>query len=428
VRVETAARPVALRIAHLAVELPGSAPLALKRELEERIANALEITARFGFREVQREVARLRKAEAVTAAYAFKDVGAYGELAKQGLPGVNMLIGTRAGQTSNLVAQAAAKAQRATAGLGESEQLLAATTAVQRQLHGAVLELVGESLNMGRAAGAKAMTQPPEFAYRSEQLDKDTCGPCVTEHGGIYQVNSSEFFAHMPPTYCLGAGRCRGVYVYGDESRQFARRADEPTQQRPTRQETPGDAATRVERRARAHEPAVTSDIEATAQNAGARTEGLDFRLKTRDSLERKIANDAIEDRLPIAEAAAKIKDALRYTMSWKPSDYVGGIQSVISEMQARGYNLERFKDFWEPGDAYNGVNAVFSTSDGYQFELQFHTYESFSLKQGELHNLYEKWRISLSGPDRDRLWDEMVELSDSMDFPPNLTGLEGYY
>jgi hypothetical protein len=29
-------------------------------------------------------------------------------------------------------------------------------------------------------------------------------------------VDSDEFFATLPPAYCRGGGRCRGVMVYAD--------------------------------------------------------------------------------------------------------------------------------------------------------------------------------------------------------------------
>lgn len=236
VRVETAARPVARRLAHLIVELPGAAPLSVLRDLEARLAKELELTARFGFREAQREVKVSRsggesrqtvaqgaassdkaRSPSVVLAYAIRDAGRFSELARLGLEGVILLIGQRAGQTASAVAAAAAAAQRENADADTITQLVAVLTAAQKQLHLNVLEMIGETLNMGRAAGVLALPEPPEFAFRSEQLDKATCDACTTEHGGIYQVDSPEYYAHLPPSFCYGGGRCRGIMVFGDE-------------------------------------------------------------------------------------------------------------------------------------------------------------------------------------------------------------------
>ena len=73
---------------------------------------------------------------------------------------------------------------------------------------------------MGRTAGAlDSPGGPPEFALRSEQLDKNTCDACTREHGQIYQVDSDSYYQHLPPSECYGGGRCRGIYVFGDGPR-----------------------------------------------------------------------------------------------------------------------------------------------------------------------------------------------------------------
>ena len=47
---------------------------------------------------------------------------------------------------------------------------------------------------------------------------------------------------------------------------------------------------------------------------------GLNNRLKTLDSLTRKIKSDSITQGISLAKAAAKISDALRYTMVIEPA------------------------------------------------------------------------------------------------------------
>ena len=71
----------------------------------------------------------------------------------------------------------------------------------------------------------------------------------------------------------------------------------------------------------------------------------------------------------------------------------------------------------------YKGINVVLESPDKQKFELQFHTPESFKLKDGELHELYEKWRVieDKSSGEAIRLSKMMKELSGSLKIPKNI-------
>lgn len=213
--VERAARPTVRRLAGAVLDFHGLTPRHQLDRLADVLARALDATARYGHREAQREIRALRAGRPATAAYAVPDAGEYGQQARRGLPGVRELILRRSRAAAAAVA-AAANVAAAEPGLDRTERELLIAQAAQRALHNHVLELVGETLNMGRTAGAFGMEPPPEFALRSEQLDKATCDPCTHVHGEIAQLGSSDYFALMPPSYCLGGGRCRGVMVFGD--------------------------------------------------------------------------------------------------------------------------------------------------------------------------------------------------------------------
>jgi hypothetical protein len=149
-------------------------------------------------------------------AYTIPDAGKRARLARAGVPGIYGLVRERSRQVAHGIVTAAHEASVAAAATGHDRTgaAILVAKAVTRTLHNSVLELVGESLNLGRTAGALESRPVPEFALRSEQLDKSTCEVCDHEHGEIYPVDSTEFFDHMPPNYCLGAGRCRGIYVF----------------------------------------------------------------------------------------------------------------------------------------------------------------------------------------------------------------------
>jgi hypothetical protein len=217
-RLDRSAQTATRRLAYVAADYrfhSYPAQLALAMNLGLRLG----ATASFGFREARRELAAQRehrKSEPILASYQIPDAGIYGRVAQAGIAAVRAHARERARRTAAAVAYAASAAAATVEGRDDKIiAVAAATQAALKTLHNHVLELVGETLNMGRTAGALSLKNPPEFALRSEQLDKATCELCTREHGEIYQVASSDYWAHLPPTYCLGGGRCRGLMIFG---------------------------------------------------------------------------------------------------------------------------------------------------------------------------------------------------------------------
>lgn len=63
-------------------------------------------------------------------------------------------------------------------------------------------------------------------------------------------------------------------------------------------------------------------------------------------------------------------------------------------------------------------MNAVFSTSDGFKFEVQFHTPESLAVKN-KTHTLYEEARKTTTSLERRKeLYAEMKALACSLETP----------
>jgi hypothetical protein len=222
-RVERAAQYTLKRIT-LALVTTGYPASPLVTRLEGQLVRELDMTAVFGYTHAQREIASMRAAHPlprVRAAWAVPDAGHYGRLATQGLAGAYFLIRQRARKTSQDVVAAGAAALPAAHDLRDTPGTKAAVLlAATRQLHRSVIELVGETLNLGRTVGAlrypAAQGGPPEFAMRSEQLDPNTCRTCEELHGTITRVGSADYYDTLPPTGCSGAGRCRGIEVFAD--------------------------------------------------------------------------------------------------------------------------------------------------------------------------------------------------------------------
>jgi hypothetical protein len=211
--VERMALRSAKRIGFIVAEFPGLSPFSIQNQLQRTLERHLEATARFGYQQAQSEISRFRTP--IKAKHEIPDSGDFGRYARYGLVGIALLITERTKRTAQDVTDSARSAVQSepTKGL----KVIVAIDAATRSLHNHVLELVGETLNMGRTAGAlEAKGGPPEFALRSEQLDKNTCDSCTREHGQIYQVDSNDYYAHLPPSECYGGGRCRGIMVFGE--------------------------------------------------------------------------------------------------------------------------------------------------------------------------------------------------------------------
>lgn len=159
--------------------------------------------------------------------------------------------------------------------------------------------------------------------------------------------------------------------------------------------------AERIATLAAREEPAITSALTASSEATGGKLAGIDSRLKTQESLARKIetrATPRVEMRGQAASAAvdaeaAKVNDAVRYTVCASPADYTGVCRSTVAQLEARGFKAMP-QPRWNAwgADGYKGLNMTFRSPTGQLFEVQFHTPESFALKT-ELHGLYEEWR-----------------------------------
>ena len=120
---------------------------------------------------------------------------------------------------------------------------------------------------------------------------------------------------------------------------------------------------------------------------------GLEYRLKSDESLTRKIFDRAEASGQPPEEVAKEMKDVLRYTTVFKPEAYVAGVQETVAKLLSSGHKKVKFKNTWGNATGYLGINAVFATPEGAMFELQFHTADSFHAKDKGTHALYEEQR-----------------------------------
>jgi len=75
-------------------------------------------------------------------------------------------------------------------------------------------------------------------------------------------------------------------------------------------------------------------------------------------------------------------------------------------------------KNTWIRGADYNGINCqVFDPEIGQWFEVQFHTDESFNIKQG-IRSIYEEARKATDPTVKKRLEMEMIAISGAQRYP----------
>ena len=175
--------------------------------------------------------------------------------------------------------------------------------------------------------------------------------------------------------------------------------------------------ATSLRARSEALEPATTAMVTKMAAEHGGEMTGLEQRLKTADSLARKIDADAVKEHGGDREAAAaSVSDSIRYTTVFDNDTYTAGAAATLKSLEADGYSI-RAKNFWSDGDDYQGMN-VKATKDGVTVELQFHTRDSVRVKETQLHPVYEEYRKSTDNTKRRELWDKMVGIASTIPKP----------
>ena len=172
-------------------------------------------------------------------------------------------------------------------------------------------------------------------------------------------------------------------------------------------------------------EPLITKDLKDIANNVGVKLDGLDYRLKTKESLERKVNSDFSEygGKFTRREVINKITDINRYTAILPPEKFVDNYKQFLGEMTASGHKLIKCKNSWPNKlNPYKGVNCNFISPDGQKYELQFHTDESFKLKNGEMHKLYETFRSAESTEYKKKMAQKkMFELSSNLTVPKDI-------
>ena len=172
-------------------------------------------------------------------------------------------------------------------------------------------------------------------------------------------------------------------------------------------------------------EPTITADINNIATKAGGKLVGLENRLKSPSSIKRKIEAE-VADGFSKSLSLNKIRDAIRYTTVFKEGDFVARYKAMQYLLAIKGYKTIIVKNTWKNDSAYKGVNTFIQNEDGDVFEMQYHTQQSFDLKNGLLHKLYEQFRNPKTPfHEKEKLLLEMRKLSSKIKVPKGIELIE---
>lgn len=156
--------------------------------------------------------------------------------------------------------------------------------------------------------------------------------------------------------------------------------------------------------RAREAERTVSPQVQAAARISGADVIGFDYRLKSPDSLKRKVATSLKEHPgQQVNQALAEIKDSVRYTLQWPDGRYTQGVTVASSVLSAWGNDSIKWSNTWARDKGYKAINSAWRAPDSqHAFEVQFHTPAS-KHAQEVTHKLYEEQRLPGTTPERAR-------------------------
>lgn len=173
------------------------------------------------------------------------------------------------------------------------------------------------------------------------------------------------------------------------------------------------------------NEPLITSSVKGVAKQSDLETYGLEHRLKTKDSYLRKIRSEYNPD-----GNTYEVKDIIRYTLGTKnPDELTDKIGIAIDSFTGAGYNTVVVKNSWySKKNPYRGINTTIVAPNGQKFEVQYHTKESFDLKNGKMHELYERARLlDDDSVELIELRKEMFALSKELHIPKGIERVKSY-
>ncbi|MFG3000753.1 ATP nucleotide 3'-pyrophosphokinase [Streptomyces sp. NPDC048340] len=154
--------------------------------------------------------------------------------------------------------------------------------------------------------------------------------------------------------------------------------------------------------RAKEAERSISVDVRTAALASGAELVGFEYRLKSPDSLKRKVATSLKEHPEQNVDTVLQgLGDAVRYTLQWPEDTYTDGVAAASALLSAWGNDSTKWSNTWGRTNGYKGLNTGWrAPGSGQLFEVQFHTPAS-KHAQEVTHLLYEEQRLPSTTPAR---------------------------
>ena len=175
----------------------------------------------------------------------------------------------------------------------------------------------------------------------------------------------------------------------------------------------------------------ISKDVIDAAKKSGSKMYGLENKLKTKDSISRKIDKNAKEERKSISQSANDIKDAIRFTTISSEKDFVSNYEKMKQELENKGYTETRCKNYFDLFNKgkvkHKSVQCNYSTKDGYEFEIQFHTQASQDAKTKKIPIYEERRTIGISDKRAKELEKQMEDLANSVPDPYDIQRIKSH-
>ena len=195
--------------------------------------------------------------------------------------------------------------------------------------------------------------------------------------------------------------------------------------------DTSYDLASDIYKHAVQKEKVISKDVKQAARLSNSKMHGLEHRLKTASSIQRKIETDSLEKGIPYSESARDIKDAVRYTTIADNNNFVSSYNIFKGALESLGYSEVRCKNYF---DLYRkglvkhkSVQSVFEDKDGYKFEVQFQTPASQKAKDLKLPIYEERRKPGLSKERQLELERQMEALAENVQDPKDIDKIKSH-
>nr|WP_232556752.1 hypothetical protein [Ralstonia solanacearum] len=141
------------------------------------------------------------------------------------------------------------------------------------------------------------------------------------------------------------------------------------------------------------------------AHAAGAQLVGLGHRLKSSGSLREKLKQLVAHKQVTLEDAVPLVNDALRYGVTLPPRDFAAGCRRIQAALDEQGHaRVKLVNHFTKQYELFSAINVTLRNPGGHLWEIQFHTPQTFDLKE-QFHELYKQsHRLRLQGAPAARL------------------------